>query len=134
LPETSSQIRDQIEETVEKVVKRDLAPTSDIGLAVHQYASSTKPGLRVDIDLTGLSLAQFAWLMQLSDDDLKKLAEAGPQACERAVSGKRCGIVGLPLPQPIPEPKVELDPRDRIRALMRERTIENGRRQYAAAA
>ncbi len=130
---TPTSARDQVRDSFEAAVTRDLQPTSDVGMAVHRYASSKSWG-RIDIDLTGLSPAQFAWLVKLTDADLEKLAAAGPKACERAVTGKRCGIVGLPLPQSHQEPKPEIDPRDRIRDMMRERTYENGRRQCVAAA
>jgi hypothetical protein len=57
-------------------MKRDLLPTSDIGMAVHQYASANESWVRTAVDLTGLSTIQFSWLMQLSDADLEELAAA----------------------------------------------------------
>jgi len=69
-------------------------PTS----VLHDYASATKE-VRATVDLSGLTPEQTDWLFGLSDEDLESLAKAGPAACEKALSGKRCGVVGLELPK-----------------------------------
>lgn len=77
---------------------------SDVGRSVHDYASARGMG-RAAVDLSGLTEEQQDWLMGLSEQDLQRLAVAGEAVCKRAVSGKRCGIVGLPTPrQPIAQP------------------------------
>lgn len=68
----------------------------EIALAVHRYASAARSQERATVDLTGLSGDQYAWLVNLSDADLQRLALAGVAACERALTGKRCGVIGLP--------------------------------------
>lgn len=69
-------------------------PTS----VLHYYASATAEA-RATIDLSGLTPEQMDWVFGLSDDDLKKLAQAGPAACEKALAGKKCGVVGLSSPR-----------------------------------
>lgn len=71
---------------------------ADLGQAVHRYASTDDPGVRCAVDLSELSPAQVDWLLKLKDEDLQRLASAGPKACELAICGKRSGIVGLPAP------------------------------------
>lgn len=99
--------------------KRDHVAASDIGLAVHRYAAASGAEARSAIDLTGLTDEQYDWLMKLSNDDLERLATAGPAACERAVNGHRCGIVGLAVPR---ERSVAFPPdaAERVRNLVRE--------------
>lgn len=75
------------------------ARASDLGLAVHSYASAVDPDVRCAVDLATLNQAQTDWLLGLRDEDLKRLAQAGPKACEAAVNGKRSGVVGLALPK-----------------------------------
>jgi hypothetical protein len=96
---TAADVRDEYEDGYEREASAADARASDIGNAVHQYAAATDPGIRCAVDLAGLDYAQMDWLLALSDDDLRKLAQAGPRACELAVTGRRSGIVGLPAPK-----------------------------------
>ena len=65
------------------------------------------------------------WLMSLTNEELVKLAKAGPQVCDRAVRGKRSGIVGLPAPKPGVSPQLKGDARERVRALIRDEIVRN---------
>jgi hypothetical protein len=96
---TAVDVRDEYEDGYERQAAAAEARASDIGMAVHQYASSEDPGVRCAVDLGGLDYAQMDWLLSLKDDDLRKLAQAGPRACELAVTGRRSGIIGLPAPR-----------------------------------
>ncbi|MBU2145855.1 MAG: hypothetical protein KKD02_05870 [Alphaproteobacteria bacterium] len=71
---------------------------NDPGRVVHQYASADDSGIRSAVDLSALSSAQMDWLLGLGDEDLRRLALAGPKACELAVMGRRSGLVGLSAP------------------------------------
>lgn len=103
---------------------RGLDLVSDIGSTVHKYAAAPKPLIRSAVDLSALTPAQQDWLMMLSEDDLRRLAKAGPQACERAASGRKCGVVGLTLyREPVPE-QIRSRTAD-IRELMYERIKQN---------
>lgn len=66
------------------------------GDSVHEYARAL-PDDRASLDFVNLDPHQIAWVLGLSDSDLARLAMAGPEACQRAVTGHRSGIVGLPL-------------------------------------
>lgn len=68
-------------------------PTS----VLHDYASSSKEG-RATVDLSGLTPEQTDWVFALSDEDLESLEKAGPAACEKALEGKKRGVVGLSQP------------------------------------
>lgn len=68
---------------------------SDVGHAVHQYASAPEPMVRCAVDLTPLDAVQVDWLMSLSDADLAKLARVGPRRCESLARGRQTGIVGF---------------------------------------
>lgn len=98
----------------------DHAFTSDVGMAVHQYASQPDPAIRSAVDLTGLSDAQTDWLLGLGDNDLQRLAAAGPRACELAVTGKRSGIVGMTGPEAVTSTAVP-DAGNRVRDMLVER-------------
>lgn len=62
-----------------------------------RYASTSLEG-RATVDLSSLTPKPLDWLFGLSDDDLETLKLAGPAACEKALAGKKRGVVGLPLP------------------------------------
>jgi hypothetical protein len=96
---TAVDVRDEYEDGYEREVVAAEARASDIGMAVHQYAAAEDPGVRCAVDLAGLDYAQMDWLLSLKDDDLQKMAAAGPRACELAVTGRRSGIIGLPAPK-----------------------------------
>jgi hypothetical protein len=96
---TAVDVRDEYEDGYEREAAANDGRASDIGQAVHQYASAEDPGVRCAVDLGGLDYQQMDWLLSLKDDDLRKLAVAGPRACELAVTGRRSGIVGLPAPK-----------------------------------
>lgn len=102
LPRTTNDVADTYRDSYAREVEAGLAYASDLGRAVHQYATADDPGVRCAVDLAGLDLDQMGWLLSLSDDDLQRLAAAGPKACELAVTGKRSGIVGLSVPEPRP--------------------------------
>jgi len=95
---TSDEVREEYVGAYEREAAADADHASDLGQAVHQYASAEDPRVRCAVDLGGLKPAQMDWLLGLRDEDLCRLAQAGPTACERAVAGKRSGIVGLPMP------------------------------------
>lgn len=103
---TAEDVRDEYRDAFTRETANDYGFASDLGRAVHQYATATDPGVRCAVDLQGLSMTQMDWLLGLSDDDLQRLATAGPKACELAVSGRKCGVVGLPAPQKAPAPAV----------------------------
>lgn len=92
-------VRDEYEDGYEREAAANDARASDVGMAVHQYAAATDPGIRCAVDLGGLDYNQMDWLLKLSDEHLQKLAKAGPRACELAVTGRRSGIIGLPAPK-----------------------------------
>ena len=73
-----------------------LKPTSDAGHTLYRYACAQSPSERSTIDLSALTDDQQYWLYQLSDADLARLSKAGLDACTRAMSGKKCGVGGLP--------------------------------------
>ncbi|MEN3142299.1 hypothetical protein ABDF71_09815 [Ochrobactrum sp. WV_118_8] len=73
-----------------------LKPTSDAGHTLYRYACAQSPSERSTIDLSALTDDQQYWLFQLSDADLARLSKAGLDACTRAMSGKKCGVGGLP--------------------------------------
>jgi hypothetical protein len=96
---TAADVRDEYEDGYEREAAANDARASGLGNAVHQYAAAEDPGVRCAVDLAGLDYQQMDWLLSLGDDDLQKLAAAGPRACELAVTGRRSGIVGLPAPK-----------------------------------
>ncbi|TPK91483.1 hypothetical protein [Mesorhizobium sp. B2-4-17] len=120
---TPEDVRNEYRDEYTREVANDFAHASDVGMAVHQYASALDPAIRGAVDISGLSPAQTDWLLGLREEDLQRLATAGPKACELAVSGKRCGVVGLPtssVPQEIEGPSAVVHPArdllmDRIR-------------------
>lgn len=71
------------------------------GAVIYTYATSDQAD-RAVLDLAGLTVDQQRWLLSLSDSDLRKLAQAGRVACDRAAAGKRSGVVGLPLVGDVP--------------------------------
>ncbi|MBX3576206.1 MAG: hypothetical protein KF723_03280 [Rhizobiaceae bacterium] len=130
---TPASVMDRFESALDRKIERTHTPVSDIGAAVHQYASARDPYIRGAVDLTCLSAAQAGWLMGLSDADLERLAAAGPVACQRAVTGKRSGIVGLPEMRPAGVVEaVPADPRERVRDALRERIMADRGRRLAA--
>lgn len=96
---TPEEVRREVMDAYESEADADEVRASDLGLAVHQYASADDPSVRCAVDLSGLNPAQTDWLLSLADEHLWKLAQAGPRACELAVGGRRSGIIGLPLPE-----------------------------------
>lgn len=89
---------DDIRKEMEGVDAGEGFAAPKIGVAVHAYAAADDGNARSLVDLSALSVDQLMWLTGLSFSDLRKLAAAGPAACERAASGRKCGVVGLPLP------------------------------------
>ncbi|MFU0507367.1 hypothetical protein [Pseudaminobacter sp. NGMCC 1.201702] len=94
---TPEDVRDEYREAI-AAETADNRYANDLGKAVHRYASAGDPDIRSAVDLSALSPAQMDWLLGLGDEDLKRLATAGPKACELAVLGKRSGVVGLAAP------------------------------------
>jgi hypothetical protein len=121
---TPEDVRQEYRDEHMREVANDFAHASDIGLAVHQYASALDPAIRSAADISGLSAEQTDWLLGLREEDLQRLAAAGPKGCEMAVTGKKCGVVGLPVPPVAPQiegPQLVTHPAremlmDRIRA------------------
>lgn len=97
---TPKDVHEEVLDAYERESAADEARASKIGVVVHQYASADAPGVRSAVDLSGLNPAQTDWLLSLADEHLRKLARAGPRACELAVCGRRSGIIGLPIPEP----------------------------------
>lgn len=89
-----------IRETAEPTAPDAYLAAHKPALALHQYVAAKDPAERALVDLTGFTDDQLDWLLSLSDEHLQKLATAGPEACERALTGKRCGIIDLPMPKP----------------------------------
>ena len=77
--------------------RQAMTEVSSVGETVHAYASEPR-ATRWEVNLRNVPEHIQHWLDELSEDDLARLAKAGPAACSRAASGKRCGVVGLPLP------------------------------------
>ena len=71
--------------------------TKAMGSVVHAYAQAGRDA-RYGIDLDTLPEHVRDWLLTRSEDDLQRLADAGPAKCGLAAMGKRSGIVGLELP------------------------------------
>ena len=71
--------------------------TKAMGAVVHAYAQAGRDA-RYGIDLDTLPEHVRDWLLTRSEDDLQRLADAGPAKCGLATMGKRSGIVGLELP------------------------------------
>lgn len=92
-------VLDEFKDSYVRELSNDHALVGDAGRAVHQYASAADPWVRAAVDVSPLSEAQTDWLLSLRDDDLRRLASAGPRACELAAMGRRSGIVGLPMPR-----------------------------------
>lgn len=72
-----------------------LKPTTNAGHILYRFVRMS-PEERAVMDLSVLTPEQQNWLLVLSDADLKRLAEVGLDGCTRVMSGKRCGIGGLP--------------------------------------
>lgn len=132
LPTTTDDVADTYKDSYTREVATDHAYASDLGRAVHQYASADDPGVRCAVDLGGLDLDQMGWLLSLSDGDLQKLSAAGPKACELAVTGKRSGVVGLPAPQVRAAERVVVDKREAVRSALVNRVREVRRPQLLA--
>lgn len=99
VPETGIEdILDEFCERFSRVKAVSGEAASDVGHAVHQYASAPEPLVRCAVDLTPLDGIQIDWLMSLSDADLAKLAKVGPRRCESLARGKQAGVVGFPMP------------------------------------
>lgn len=75
------------------------APVSLEAKFVHRFASADRAG-RADLDLEELPPHLQEWLRSLSVAHLAHLAQS-PELCELAVSGRRTGLVGMPLPERI---------------------------------
>jgi hypothetical protein len=132
VPLTPEDVRGEVMDAYEREAAADEARASDIGLAVHQYASADDPGTRCAVDLAGLDRAQMDWLLSLGDEHLRKLASAGPRACELAVCGKRSGIIGLPTPE-IENAAHEISGPHPVRDLLADRIRARSRRTAALA-
>jgi hypothetical protein len=82
---------------IQKAAAKEGAKIPSYGDVVHGYASAAKE-MRPLVELSSLPQHIKRWLLTVNDTDLKRLAAAGPTACQRAASGKKCGVVGLHLP------------------------------------
>ena len=108
-PETSvSDVLDEFKDSYVREVANDHAYVGETGHTVHRYAAAEDPWVRSAVDLMGLDERQVDWLMGMREDDLRRLAKAGPRACELAARGRRSGLVGLPMPEDKPT-KTESD-------------------------
>lgn len=113
VPETGVEdVLDEFNERFSRVKAVSGEAASDVGHAVHQYASAPEPLVRCAVDLTPLDAVQTDWLMSLSDADLIKLSKIGPRRCESLARGKQAGVVGFPLPGRQPEASVK--PAERV--------------------
>lgn len=79
LPTTTDDVADTYRDRYKREVANDHALASDLGRAVHQYATADDPGVRCAVYLGTMDLYQMGWLLSLSDGDLAKLAQAGPK-------------------------------------------------------
>ena len=77
--------------------RQAMSEVSSIGETVHAYAREPRE-TRWEVNLRNVPEHIQQWLDELSEDDLARLAKAGPAACSRAANGKRCGVIGLTLP------------------------------------
>lgn len=99
-PETSvSDILEDYKDSYVRELATDHAHVGEVGHTVHRYAAAEDSWVRSAVNLTGLDERQTDWLLGLREDDLRRLATAGPRACELAARGQRSGIVGLPMPE-----------------------------------
>lgn len=130
---TPEAVMDRYESALDRAISRDHEPVHDAGAAVHQYAAAADPYVRGAVDLTCLSDVQVGWLLGLSDAELSRLASAGPLACQKAITGRRSGIVGLPEMEPPAAAEPAVDPRERVREALRERIQDSRGRTLAAA-
>jgi hypothetical protein len=130
---TPEAVLDRYESALDRAISRDHEPVHDAGAAVHQYAAAADPYVRSAVDLTCLSDVQVGWLLGLSGAELSRLAAAGPLACQRAVTGKRSGIVGVPEMEPPAVMEPAVDPRERVREALRDRINDSRGRSRAAA-
>lgn len=73
-----------------------MKPTTEAGHVLYRFANAQSAEARAAMDLSALTPAQQNWLLMLSDTDLERLTKVGLDGCVRAISGKRCGIGGLP--------------------------------------
>lgn len=73
------------------------APVSLEARFVHRFACLDRDG-RDELDIEELTPELQRWLMSLNDRQLAHLAQS-PELCQRAVSGKRTGLIGMPLPE-----------------------------------
>jgi hypothetical protein len=115
VPETGvDDVLDELSERLSRVKAISGEAASDVGHAVHQYASALEPLVRCAVDLTPLDAVQMDWLLSLSDADLAKLSKVGPRRCESLARGKQAGVVGFPMPGRQPEASVK--PAERVTA------------------
>lgn len=99
LKTTAADVAQAIRETAAPTVPDAYSTAHQPALTLYQYVAAKDATERAMVDLTGFTDGQLDWLLSLSDEHLERLAAAGPEACERALGGKKCGIVGLPLPK-----------------------------------
>lgn len=85
---------------------------SNIGMAVHRYAAAPTLAERALVDLSSLSDSQRLWLLTMPDEHLERLGSLGAYACEKAALGKKCGVVGLPVPTPVARQHTVKEKRD----------------------
>lgn len=114
----TDEIADAYRDNYRYQVVNDQTLALDRGQIVHDYAKADATDLRSAVDLSSLDTDQMSWLLGLSDSDLAKLTVAGPKACELAVSGRHCGVVGLPLPLARQTPTVVADKGEAVRTLL----------------
>lgn len=69
-----------------------------LGASVHAYAAGDRAA-RDAFDMSKLPERVAVALLTMPPDQIARLASAGPAACARWVAGKRCGIVGIALPE-----------------------------------
>ena len=87
--------------------RQAITEVSSVGETVHAYASEPRDTRR-EVNLRNVPEHIQHWLDELSEDDLARLAKAGPAACSCAANGKRCGVIGLKLPSTYEEAAARL--------------------------
>lgn len=123
---TAGAVREDVSDGIAKVLRGGVQkPIYAPGYAVHAYASASAEA-RPAVDIDALSPAQAAWLISLAEEDLDRLQKAGAAACQRAVDGKKCGIVGLRVPGPADAVDPEEARLKRIREALRSRNLVRG--------
>ena len=95
---TADDIMNGYKEAAREEVALDKKAASELGMTVYKYAAAPTLSERALVDLSSLSDTQRFWLLTMPDEYLEHLGSLDAYACEKAALGKRCGIVGLPVP------------------------------------